>query len=649
MKYRPDIDGLRALAVVPVVLFHAHLGFIRGGFAGVDVFFVISGYLITLMILTEMEAGRFTIAKFYQRRILRIFPALLTVMAFAAVLGWLYSTPDDYKRLGESITSVSAFLSNVYFWKDSGYFGVAPEAKPLLHTWSLSVEEQFYVLFPIYLLLIRKLGRRSQIVITLSIWTLSLLLSIAGVAIEPAAAFFFLPGRIWELLTGSLLAMQAFPSPVRRFEPILASWGGLLLIVLAMLLLDETVPFPGLAAVAPVLGAALVIWAGSTAAPAGNRILSNGWFVLLGKISYPLYLWHFPVFAFALYLSVGDLPAIQWLGLAALSVLLAFLTWKFIETPVRTRGRNLSAPAVIALGCASMGITGAAGFTAYMMKGFEFRVSPERVALVRGMVDRMPEARQCMETGAADIARGRFCALGAGTVPANTLIWGDSFAEAVAPGILAAASRTNKRVLLAGRYGCMLQPRRPVEIMQRDGLCQEHNNAVLGGLETRDDIHNVILVTRWPSGTGAGEAQHSIESGANWSSPENRAGIFAANIEELQKSLSGMGKTVWVVGPIPLGKYHIPRTLYVQSLGFDTGVEIRPLTLEHKAAFGWVTAFLDRLKETAMVRTIELDTSLCGTNACKIVDQSHPFYFDNNHLSVHGATFVSSRFDPVFQ
>jgi peptidoglycan/LPS O-acetylase OafA/YrhL len=284
MEYRPDIDGLRAVAVVPVVLFHSHLEFMRGGFVGVDVFFVISGYLITLMILTEMRAGDFSIAKFYQRRILRIFPALLVVMAFTVGLGWLYSMPDDYKRLGESVTSVSVFLSNLYFWKDSGYFGAAPEGKPLLHTWSLSVEEQFYVLFPIYLILIRSRSRQLQIGITSTVWLLSLLLSSVGVMLEPTATFFFLPTRMWELLTGSLVAMQAIPSTTRRPVLTTAWWAGLLLILAAVLVYDEKLPFPGISALVPVFGAALVIWAGSTPTPLANRILSGEWLVLIGKI-----------------------------------------------------------------------------------------------------------------------------------------------------------------------------------------------------------------------------------------------------------------------------------------------------------------------------------------------------------------------------
>jgi hypothetical protein len=348
-----------------------------------------------------------------------------------------------------------------------------------------------------------------------------------------------------------------------------------------------------------------------------------------------------------MYLSIDPMPDIYRLGLVALSFVLAFLTWKFVETPVRTRGRRLLPKMVIALGCASMCISGVAGWVIYDMKGFERRISPDRLALVRGMTDRMPAARQCMNTSLAAISSGSFCALRTGKAPLDTIIWGDSFAEAVAPGIWAAAERANKPLLLVGQHGCSPQPKRQLAAMEWDTNCQQHNNAVLAGLDARNDIRSVVLVMRWPS-AGSGDALQPIANGGN-SAPVSGIEKFSSEIEELLKQLSSAGKTVWIVGPIPISKYHVPRALYVQSLGFDVGTEIRPQTRQYHAAFGWVATFLQQVKNVAPINIIELDKDLCDDRMCKVVDRSHPFYFDNNHLTVHGATFVSSRFDALFR
>lgn len=650
IQYRPDVDGLRTLAVVPVVLYHAQLGILDGGYVGVDVFFVISGFLITLLILSEMEAGRFSIAQFYQRRIIRIFPAFLLVMLFSAAFGWFFYLPDDYKRLGESIFAASTFTSNFYFWKDAGYFGAPPEAKPLLHTWSLSVEEQFYILFPLYVVMIRRWQRSRQITITAVLCIGSFLLSAVGVYIDQSATFFFLPARMWELMIGSLLAMRAFPATANRAVIELISWTGLALIIAPMALYNEQTLFPGLAALLPVSGAGMLIWAGAIGTSTPSRILSAHWAVSLGKMSYPLYLWHFPLFGFAIYLSIGPLPVAYLLAIVALSFVLAYLTWKYVETPIRKAGSMVTPWKVIAIGCATMVIAATLGGLGYLMKGFEHRIGGDQIALVKGMTDRMPEARRCMNPSMDAIAKGNLCILGSGSAAPETVIWGDSFAEALAPGIVEAALRTHSRTILVGRHGCSPYPQRAGKLEQQDRPCAGFNDAVQTWLANNKHLKTVVLVLRWPSATGGKEGQKLPSDDTGRPTALESVGKFSANVAELLQRLTSDGKTVWVVGAIPVNKFVVPRALYVQSLGIDAGTDIRPKKAEYDAAFGWVSRFLDPIaKRNANVKLIDLSNILCDPDACRVVDQGHPLYFDSNHLTTHGARLVSGEFNRVFQ
>lgn len=261
--YRPDVDGLRAVAIIAVMLYHAGLPVTPGGYVGVDVFFVISGFVITSVVQADLARGRFTLLGFYERRVRRIFPALFTMIAVSLLIGWLVMMADDYKRLGQSASANALFLSNFYFMKDSGYFGVGAAAKPLLHTWSLAVEEQFYLLLPLYLLLLRRWTSASLRRVTLGIGVVSLVLALWATPLEPYASFFMLPTRAWELLVGVVLAQGLVPVPRSRWDTWLRVILGIGLILFAVLAYTDDTPFPGLAAVPPVLGTALLISIGA--------------------------------------------------------------------------------------------------------------------------------------------------------------------------------------------------------------------------------------------------------------------------------------------------------------------------------------------------------------------------------------------------
>ncbi|SNR66859.1 acyltransferase family protein [Paracoccus sediminis] len=332
MKYRPEIDGLRSVAVLPVILFHAGLGVFSGGYVGVDIFFVISGYLITTIILGRIVAGRFSLLEFYARRSRRILPALFVVIACTIPPAFLLMLPSQFQDFSQSVAAVTVFSSNILFWKESGYFAAAADLKPLLHTWSLAVEEQYYVLFPLMLLGLWRLGARLALMVLGAIFAASLIASQILSARAPDANFFLLPSRAWELLAGSLCAIWILKRGRSGNAP--ASTLGLALILGSIFLYDGNTPFPSLYALAPVGGTALVILFADGRTPVG-RLLSMRGPVFIGLISYSAYLWHQPLFALARLASPDHPPMAVMMALAALSIGLAYLSWKYVEQPAR--------------------------------------------------------------------------------------------------------------------------------------------------------------------------------------------------------------------------------------------------------------------------------------------------------------------------
>jgi peptidoglycan/LPS O-acetylase OafA/YrhL len=334
-SYRPDIDGLRALAVAVVVVFHAFPRLLPGGFVGVDVFFVISGFLITGIILGAQARGEFTFRDFYRRRIARIFPALAVVVAASLVIGWLVMLASDFRRLGTSAAAAGVFGANVAFWRESGYFDVVAARKPLLHLWSLGVEEQFYLVWPPLLVLAARLRWNAGVVIG-SVGLLSLGVSLATTGSQPDAAFFLPFARMWELALGAFLAWRQQEGRLAfAVRPDIMSGIGLALIAASCVFIDAGDAFPGWLALLPVAGAALLVSAGP-AAWVNAKLLSLRPVVFIGLISYPLYLWHWPLLAFARGRTPDELGTVHRFVLIAVSAVLAWATYEFLERPIRS-------------------------------------------------------------------------------------------------------------------------------------------------------------------------------------------------------------------------------------------------------------------------------------------------------------------------
>ena len=339
MHYRPEIDGLRAVAVIPVIFYHAGFGLFSGGYIGVDVFFVVSGYLITSIILTEIKDGTFSVINFYERRARRILPALYFMIFISSVFAWFVLLAGEFQDFAKSLIAVPAFISNIFFWRDAGYFDVASELKPLLHTWSLAVEEQFYVLYPIFLLFIWRLATRWIIFILLAISCLSLGLAEWASEYHPSAGFYLLPTRMWELLAGACAAFylaKETPGKGDGKNNLILSTGGLSLITVAVFFLDANTPWPSSYTLLPITGTVLVILFASKKNAIGF-LLSNNLFVFLGLISYSAYLWHHPIFVFSRFMKIDESNIFSLFFMIALTFIIAYLSWKFVEQPFRKK------------------------------------------------------------------------------------------------------------------------------------------------------------------------------------------------------------------------------------------------------------------------------------------------------------------------
>lgn len=500
MKYRREIDGLRAVAVVPVVLFHAGLSLFSGGYVGVDVFFVISGYLITTIIIAERDEGRFSILRFYERRARRILPALFLVMGLCVPLAWMWMPPDAFNDFLRSTAFAALFISNVHFWENVGYFAIDAELRPLLHTWSLAVEEQYYVFFPLLLALLGVFRRAKHIIVIGLLAAGSLALSEWGWRNYPDENFFFTFSRIWELFAGSICAFIVFKRPVPANGPAAAL--GLAMILYSVFIYDGSVPFPSAYALLPVVGTALILLFAQQGTIVA-RLLSMKLPVAIGLVSYSAYLWHQPLFAFARLRSLHE-PAL-WIMLlmAVLSFGLAVLSWRYVEQPFRAGPRKLL-PGRPALFGASL--AGIAAFVAFGLGGMQLGWADARLAgrmtpFYQQIMDSTAGSAlsgECLSPTDGDETATKFCTVFNGDPGGETLaVFGDSHAQAILPAFEQYSNDTGARVVKAITAGC--PPLIGAYVLNGNfplGTC--HN---LGQAQARyvaeNDISTVVLVSRW--------------------------------------------------------------------------------------------------------------------------------------------------------
>lgn len=499
MNHRSDIDGLRALAVVPIVLFHFGAAILSGGYVGVDVFFVISGFVIARSITADVDAARFSLLAFYVRRICRILPALVvTVAVTTAAAVWLL-LPENLIAHFRSVAAIGAFSSNVFFWRSSGYFEAAAQTRLLLHSWSLAVEEQFYFLAPLPLALLHRHRPKWWLPAILIVAAGSLALSVAMVFAAPTAGYFLLPGRAWELLLGAAIARASASPSENRWGRELIAATGLAMVVASMVMLDEKSAFPGWNALFPCVGTVLVILAGTGAgrAPLVNRLLATNPARAIGRISYSLYLVHWPIVALFQYRLMRPPTLMEGVAMLSVSIALATLSWWLVEEPGRRYAYRLRAvPAgqwrVIAIGAAVSGAMIAIGLGGAMAGGWPQRFPGYHPVSVTGQ-EQWGGATCFNENPAHPIAWDAERCTRAHGHGGRILLWGDSHAAHYVPGLIAEQAALDRDVFQYTFAGC--PPIFAYFSAARIGCSQ--SNARVPALIRRAGITQVVLAARW--------------------------------------------------------------------------------------------------------------------------------------------------------
>jgi peptidoglycan/LPS O-acetylase OafA/YrhL len=621
--YRRDIDGLRAFAVLAVVAFHAFPWLMPGGFVGVDVFFVISGYLISGLISQRLAEGRFTFADFYARRIRRIFPALIVVLAACFAFGWFALLPVELEQLGKHVAAGMGFVSNFALWSEAGYFDASAATKPLLHLWSLGIEEQFYLLWPLLLWVFAK-WRRSALPLILAVGAISFAINLATYRHAPVAAFYSPASRFWQLQAGCLLAALAGARPDRTVSRTAAnamSAAGTALLVLSVFLLDEKLHYPGKWALAPTLGAFLLIAAG----PGGwfNRnVLAQPVAVWVGLISYPLYLWHWPLLSFASIDARGIPPFGVRVAAVLASVALAAATYVFVEKPIRFGARRrLRIPALVA----SALVVGSAGLATFVAQGVPGRFPPEVRALASFKYEYLTDARypHCWLSNKQPPEEFAPYCIDASPDRERVLVWGDSHAARLYPGLKAVFGDTIAFSQLT-RDSCS-----PVLGLGYD-LCQSSNAWVMRQIE-RFKPHTVVLFAVW--------AYYEKD----WATDDAKR-LLSATIDALGKA--GVAHIV-VIGQAPAWKGGLPVQMYeawARNRPFHTVPERLATGLDPVAPI--VDAKLRADFAGQRVRYFSLIDFFCDADGCLTHTPDGPtrlVTFDYGHLTTDGATLVARR------
>jgi len=626
LQYRPDIDGLRAVAVLAVVFCHAGLSF-PGGYVGVDVFFVISGYLITGLILKDLRLQRFSMLDFWERRVRRILPALAVTLIATLVAAWFLMLPDDLVGLGKSVVAVALLSANLYFWRDTGYFAQVAEEKPLLHTWSLAVEEQFYLFVPFGLALIWRLWRGRYMMTLLVLATaLSFLLSVLMPPARSDVNFYLLPTRAWELFAGALLAIRPqFGLNLGERMKGMLSLLGILLILWPCFAYTKETPFPGLTAVPPVLGAVLIIWGGTGGAGGViTRILASRPMVFIGLISYSLYLWHWPILAFARYLAIT--PPGPWLrgGLAAASIPLAILSWKYIETPFRKRSPSPSRRMVLAGGFATLLLFMGMGGLIWMKDGF---------------AGRLPDLAQTLDRTGGEQTRFRFDynpreipesfhPLGDQKKSPSILVWGDSFSMSFMPVADAVLQEKGYSGLGAG-YAAMAPVLNYSQLTTHIKEDAHSQNQTIVDYLRESNIKSVWLVASWQSHMRLGGKEFET--------------ALKATVSELQK----MDKSVCFVMDPPSYAHDIRRLLVRKGMRGENLSGLGMTAAEYQKQKSDVRRLAEELKAMGITVMDPMNHLLDAESPEKmaVYDATGSFYSDGYHLSPLG----SMRLKPMIR
>lgn len=641
-KYRPDIDGLRAIAILSVVGFHAFPLWFSGGFVGVDIFFVISGFLISTIIIGSLERNSFSFVEFYIRRIRRIFPALLLVLCASFAFGWYALLAEEYKQLGKHIAGGAGFVSNYLFWDESGYFDNAAETKPLLHLWSLGVEEQYYIFWPLFLWLAWK-KRFNLLTITIAVAVISFVLNIGKVHGDAAAAFYSPQTRFWELLTGSILAYiilhkrKVFPGLKQKLDKLLVQivydqtqvvngktlrnvqsvFGGAL-IVIGILVITKDRHFPGWWAVLPTAGAALVISAGSQAWL--NRVvLSNRVLVWFGLISFPLYLWHWPLLSFARIVE-GSTPSVETrIAAVLISIAFAWFTYRFIERPIRFGNHSRAKTITLVI---LMAVVGYIGYNTYMRDGLGFRPNAQLQEINAGDIG--PDIffeylnqkfYSCtpinIQKQALTYKNSIRCYQSENNEHRKIAIIGDSHAEHLFIGLAEQ---------LVGSNIVFYIKNSPPNINNKE--FEDIFSLVIGD----QNITTVILSAYWNVRIGQ--------------TPKNSD--FQSELIKTVNALTAANKMVYITDDVPNFSFDAQKCKYKRKFAREnTCFEDAKFFDNQYQNYDSTLRFVERTNPN--VRILKTAKYFCNEGLCSMANSGKLLYRDDNHLNINGSKFLGKR------
>lgn len=669
MFYRPEIDGLRSVAVLPVVFYHAGFTLVSGGFVGVDIFFVISGYLITFLLLRELEQSQtISISKFYERRIRRIIPALIAVSVVSSVAAFNWLPPQTLDHFGAALAATFLFVSNIYFWRNTGYFDSAAELNPLLHTWSLSVEEQFYIFFPLLLLFLFRFRKNRLVLFLILFAAASLTLAQHLVRSNQGAAFYLITSRAWELLIGSLCAIyltyytQALPkNPIVREG---LSVIGLLFLLSSIFFLDHKVPFPGLAAVPVVLGTAFIICFSQHTIT--GKLLSAKPLVAIGLISYSLYLWHQPIFAFARLRCQCEPDFTFYILLILLSFALAYLSWKFIEVPFRHKKKLPSTKVYLYCGSAAILLLVFA-IAAKFSHGMKFRFSEEVLAAIE--IERDSDKAICPHKNTLANAPGvELCEFGAPNANEIVALIGDSHAGMLLYPLNHQLIQSHKKGVYIINWNCHVIPGFIGNAGHASKLsdCDSSQKVVLNYLEANQAT--TILIARWSFSiapidgyldsvffdnqrggiekANAPRENYVLVNGVRSNTPEAAATIIEKHI----KSLAQASKRLVLVKPVPEVGWDVPTYNFMHYLQHGSiPNEINtdyPIYLKRNR---FILELMERIQgdNIALVNPADF---LCDTllNICRAQTDGSPLYYDDDHLNRRGSAILVDKILRLF-
>lgn len=628
VEFRADINALRALAVLAVVAYHFGVPGFTGGFAGVDVFFVISGFLITSQIRNAHERGSFSFRNFYLSRLRRIFPALAVVCIASLVWGWLYVLPYDYLATTRHVVAAVFFLSNFAFTGERGYFDVAAHVKPMLHTWSLSVEGQFYVFWPIFIALAWRFARRYLFGLTLAALAASLAWCLYYSRIDSGDTFYKLSARSWEFLAGALLVIFRPARPGVNSSN-LVSAVSLVMLISCFFFLSSSMRWPGYWTLLPVAATAVLIAMGD--APICRSLLASWPLQRVGDLSYSLYLWHWPILVFAKQHAATmerELAALELGGLLGLSLFMAILSWRLVEQPIRSRRGWWSERRFwTALGLVLLTFTGFALAVVYT-KGAPKRL-PEYVQRASAAVFVKTPRDECFRRGdSTKDAPEQFCSFGVASAgePAQIVLWGDSHANQYLSPISAAATAAGLGGIIATQGDCRSTRSGQSTDLKPDASpgCERFNNEVNALIERSSSLRTVII-------------------GRVWRGDES----FGRTVD-LVKHLVTVGKKVVLIGPLPNPHFNVPESWSRQQIRIGHAIDSMVLPV---VSLGPMLDLRDKLRsqlseqiQAGNVVLIDPIATLCDTKECRLVEQGVCYFRDASHVSQAGAMLFTPDF-----